>query len=81
MLESRVKSVRVAALFLEIKPEEIGDRDVLAKTLGVDSVAHFQVLVAIEEAFDLKFAEQAFDLARCRTVRDIAQLVREAGDA
>ena len=77
-IESRIKDLIVELLFLkDTKPADIGDEDVLEETLSVDSVALFQVVAGLEETFDIRFEDDDFDAERFRTVRAIADVVRE----
>lgn len=77
-IESRIKDLIVELLFLkDTKPSDIGDEDVLEETLSVDSVALFQVVAGLEETFDIRFEDDDFDAERFRTVRAIADVVRE----
>ncbi len=76
--EDTVKELIVELLFLtDTAPSDIGDDDVLEETLGVDSVALFQIVAGLEEAFDVRFEDDDFDASRFRTVKAIADLVRE----
>lgn len=76
--EERVKELIVELLFLkDTAPQDIGDDDVLAETLGVDSVALFQIVAGLEEAFEISFEEEDFQAERFETVRAIAEVVRE----
>ncbi len=77
-IEDRTKELIVELLFLkDTAPTDIGDDDVLEDTLGVDSVALFQIVAGLEEAFDVRFEDDDFDASRFRTVKAIADLVRE----
>lgn len=77
-IEDRIKDLIVELLFLkDTKPSDIGDEDVLEETLSVDSVALFQVVAGLEETFDIRFEDDDFDAERFRTVRAIADVVRE----
>ena len=77
-IEDRTKELIVELLFLkDTAPADIGDYDVLEETFGVDSVALFQIVAGLEEAFDVRFDDDDFDAARFRTVKAIADLVRE----
>ncbi len=77
-IEDRTKELVVELLFLkDTAPSDIGDDDVLEDTLGVDSVALFQIVAGLEEAFDVRFEDDDFDASRFRTVKAIADLVRE----
>ena len=76
-IEDRTKELVVELLFLkDTAPADIGDDDVLEETLGVDSVALFQIVAGLEEAFDVRFDDDDFDASRFRTVKAIADLVR-----
>jgi acyl carrier protein len=77
-IEDRTKDLIVELLFLkDTAPADIGDDDVLEDTLGVDSVALFQIVAGLEEAFDIRFDDDDFDASSFRTVKAIAGLVRE----
>ncbi len=76
-IEDRTKELIVELLFLnDTAPSDIGEEDVLEETLGVDSVALFQIVAGLEEAFDVRFDDEDFDASSFRTVKDIADLVR-----
>ena len=76
-IEDRVKELIVELLFLkDVSPSSIGDDDVLEETLGVDSVALFQIVAGLEEAFDIRFRDEDFEAEKFRTVRAIADVVR-----
>ena len=77
-VEDRVKELIVELLFLtDTAPSDIGDEDVLEQTLGVDSVAVFQIVAGLEEAFDIRFEDEDFGRPRFATVKAIADFVRE----
>jgi acyl carrier protein len=76
-IEDRVKELIIELLFLrDVTPDQIGDDDVLEETLGVDSVALFQIVAGLEEAFEVQFADDDFDAQKFRTVKAIADVVR-----
>ena len=75
-IEDRIKELLVERLFLKIPPATIGDDDDLGETLGVDSVAIFEIVVGLEEEYGLTFEDEDFDIAVFRTVRSIAEFVR-----
>ena len=77
-VEDRVKELIVELLFLtDTAPSDIGDEDVLEETLGVDSVAVFQIVAGLEETFDIRFEDEDFGRPRFVTVKAIADFVRE----
>ena len=76
-VETRVKELIVELLFLKnVSPARIGDDDVLEETLGVDSVALFQIVAGLEEAFEIRFGDEDFDAEKFRTVKAISDVVR-----
>ena len=77
-IEDRIKELIVELLFLkDTAPSDIGGEDVLEETLGVDSVALFQIVAGLEEEFDIRFDEEDFDASRFVTVKAVADFVRE----
>jgi len=75
-IEDKVKEMLVERLFLKVEPQTIGDDDVLADTLGLDSVSVFEIVVGLEEVYGLSFEDEEFDMAVFRSVRSIADFVR-----
>lgn len=75
----RVKRLVVERLYLEVKPEEIGDDDDLLGKFGIDSVRLFEIVVGLEEVFGLSFADEDFAVERFSTARRIAELVAAKG--
>jgi acyl carrier protein len=77
-LKPRIKELLVEMLFLDgVKPETIGDDDILGETLGVDSVALFQVVAGLEENFGIRIEDKDFSAERFATVAGIEQVVQE----
>ena len=77
-IEAQVKELIVELLFLrDVTPDDIGDSDVLEESLGVDSVQLFQIVAGLEETFDIRFGDEDFDATRFRTVKAVADVVRE----
>jgi len=77
-LNTRIKQLLVETLFLDgVEPESIGDDDILEQTLGVDSVALFQVVAGLEEAFEIRIEDKDFNAEIFSTVGGIAGFVKE----
>jgi len=77
-IEAQVKELIVELLFLrDVTPDDIGDEDVIEETLGVDSVQLFQIVAGLEETFAIRFGDEDFDATRFRTVKAVADVVRE----
>ena len=75
-IEDDIKKMLVERLFLKVPAGSIGDDDVLTDTLGVDSVAIFEIVVGLEEAYGLSFEDSEFDMKVFRSVKSIADFVR-----
>jgi acyl carrier protein len=71
----KVKQLVVERLFLDVAPEGIGDDENLLEKFGVDSVRMFEIVVGLEEAFGVSFADQDFSVERFSTARTIAEVV------
>ena len=77
-LEERLKGLIIERLFLkDIEPSDIGDEDELMERLGVDSVQVFEIVVGLEEEFEVIFDEEEFDIEIFKSVKSIADAVRE----
>ncbi len=77
-IEVQVKELIVELLFLrDVTADDIGNDDVIEETLGVDSVQLFQIVAGLEEAFGIRFGDEDFDATRFRTVKAVADVVRE----
>ena len=75
-LKDRIKELLVETLFLQdVQPQDIKDDDNLQETLDVDSVALFQVVAGLEEAFDIRIEDDDFDAELFSTVNGIASVV------
>ena len=75
-IEDNIKKMLVERLFLKVQPSSIGDDDILTDTLGIDSVAIFEIVVGLEEAYGLSFEDAEFDMTVFKSVRSIADFVR-----
>ncbi|HOX08604.1 MAG TPA: acyl carrier protein [Planctomycetota bacterium] len=71
----QIKKLVVERLFLDVPAENIGDDDNLLEKFGVDSVRMFEIVVGLEEAFGVSFADQEFSVDRFATPRKIAEVV------
>jgi acyl carrier protein len=76
-IEERLKSMIVERLFLKIEPSDIGDEDELMEKLGIDSVQIFEIVVGLEEEFEVFFEEDEFDIETFKSVKSIAEAVRK----
>ncbi len=76
-IEDRLKELIVERLFLKIDPSEIGDEDNLMDDHGIDSVQLLEIVVGLEEEFGVSFEDEDFDIEVFKTVKSIADCVRE----
>jgi len=76
-IEDRLKEIIVERLFLKIEPSGIGDEDSLTDDHGVDSVQLLEIVVGLEEEFGISFEDEDFDIEIFKTVKSIAECVRE----
>ena len=76
-IEDSLKDMIVERLFLPVEPAEIGNDDSLMETYDVDSVRLLEIVVGLEEVFDISLEDDEFSLERFESVKAIADLVRE----
>lgn len=75
-LKKRIKQTIVQALRLEIDPEEIGDSDVLfGGEMGLNSMAMIELVVALEEEFDLEVSDEDLRAEVFKSVQTIADYI------
>ena len=78
-VEGRIKRVIVRSLSLDIRPEEIGDEEQLFEgSLSLDSEATIQIIVGLEEEFDIEFEDEDLRPELFDSVWAMAQHVRSA---
>jgi acyl carrier protein len=74
-IEESLKQLIVERLFLEIKPEEI-ETDTPLSEYGVDSFLLLELIVAMEEIFEVKFEPTDITSDALRSVASLAALIR-----
>jgi acyl carrier protein len=74
-MKIEIKDLLVERLFLRVKPEEIPDDAPLLETLGIDSVALFELVVGLEDVYGITFEEEEFKLSLFKDVNSIADFV------
>lgn len=70
-----VRPIIVEQLFLEIRPEELGEDDSLSEKHGVDSVRLFDMIVGLEDEFEISFEDQELAVKNFDTVRAVADKI------
>jgi len=76
-VEDQLKDMIVERLFLSVAPAEIADDDVLMEKFEIDSVRLFEIVIGLEEVFDISLEDDEFSIERFENVKAIADLVRE----
>ena len=75
-VKPRARKTIVAALKLEIEPDQITDDEILfEKGLGVDSVAMMELIVALENEFEVEFNDELIRIENFESVNSIAMLL------
>lgn len=76
-LKIQIKQTIVRALNLEIEPEEIGDSDVLfGGEMGLNSMAMVELVVGIEDEFDLEISDEDLSVEVFKSVQTIEDYIR-----
>ena len=76
-IESRLKQMIVERLFLNVSPEELQTDASLMDVYGVDSVCLLELVVGLEEEFDIQIEDGDFNVANFESVAALEQFVRQ----
>ena len=76
-IEDRIKHMIVERCFLDIDPSTIDDDDVLIRRRDIDSLKLFEIVVGAEDEFGISVMGEEFTVDHFRTVKDIADCVRQ----
>lgn len=74
-LKPQIKQMIVERLFLEVEPEQISDAENLMEAYDIDSVNLFEIVVGLEEVFDVSLEDADFSLETFSTVNNIADYI------
>ncbi len=78
-IEHRVKQVIIRTLSLEVDAEEIDDEDALfGGGLGPNSMATIEIIVGLEEEFDIEVPDEELRVELFDSVQTMADYVRTA---
>jgi len=75
-LNTQIKEMIVERLFLDVAPADITDDENLMETHDIDSVKLFEIVVGLEEVFDVSFEDADFTVETFSSVNSIAEYVR-----
>ena len=74
-MKQEIKELLVERLFLRVDPADIPDTAPLLETLGIDSVALFELVIGLEDVYGITFEEDEFRLSLFKDVESIADFV------
>ncbi len=74
-IETSLKELIVERLFLDLDPAEIEDETELAE-YGVDSFLLLELIVAMEELFEVQFVQSDITTETLKSVQALADLIR-----
>jgi len=76
-LKQQIKEMIVERLFLNVAPEDIPDDANLMETYNIDSVNLFEIVVGLEEEFEITLQDADFSVETFSTVANIAAFVEQ----
>ena len=75
-IEGSLRELIVERLFLDIDPREIETEEALSE-YGVDSFLLLELIVAMEEMFEVQFGQADITAETLRSVATLAELIRQ----
>ena len=79
-IEDRLKEMIVERLFLDVAPADIADDDMIMDKFEIDSVRLFEIVIGLEEVFEISLEDDEFSIERFESVKAIADLVRDKAE-
>jgi acyl carrier protein len=74
-LKPQIKEMIVERLFLNVAPGDIPDDADLMEAYGIDSVNLFEIVVGLEEQFEITMEDDDFNVETFSNVNNIAGFV------
>ncbi len=74
-LKPQIKDMIVERLFLNVEPQDIPDDANLMETYNIDSVNLFEIVVGLEEQFEVPMEDDDFNIETFSSVDHIAEFV------
>jgi len=74
-VKRQLKEMIVERLFLNVDPAQIGDDENLMESYEIDSVNLFEIVVGLEEVFEISFEDDDFSVELFATVNTLAEFV------
>jgi acyl carrier protein len=76
-LKAQLKHMIVERLFLNVSPEDIEDEENLMDQYSLDSVNLFEIIVGLEDEFELTLEDDDFNVETFSTVSNIAAFIEK----
>lgn len=76
-IKQQLKEMIVERLFLDVDPAQIGDDENLMEAYEIDSVNLFEIVVGLEESFEISFEDEDFSVDLFATVNSLAEFVEK----
>ncbi|MHC4883839.1 MAG: acyl carrier protein [Planctomycetota bacterium] len=80
-LEERIAEIIVERLFLPVEPSAIGVEESLTIKHGVDSVRLFDMVVGMEDDFEVSFEDDELTIENFDSIAKIATSIRAKAEA
>ncbi len=74
-VKRQLKEMIVERLFLNVDPAQIGDDENLMESYEIDSVNLFEIVVGLEEVFEISFEDDDFSVELFATVNSLAEFL------
>jgi len=74
-IESKLKEIIFTYSKAELKPEEIHNQTDLITDLGFDSISIIQLIVEIEDSFNIVFSDNDMDIEKLGSYGQLLQLI------
>lgn len=75
-LKQQIKEMIVERLFLDADPNQIADDENLMENYEIDSVNLFEIVVGLEEQFEISFEDEDFSVDLFATINNLAEYVQ-----
>lgn len=76
-LKQQIKEMIVERLFLDVDPDAIADDENLMENYEIDSVNLFEIVVGLEEQFEISFEDEDFSVDLFATINNLAEYVEQ----
>ena len=75
-IEDQLKDIIVERCGLKVSPQDLDDQDSLFDKWGLESVKILEMVVGMEDLFDVEFEDDEFTKENFETIARIAQVIR-----